>query len=429
MSNFSILDENGAVVTEGDFGYDDPGAVKALTLQCQNISGKNLTGVECYPFPDAINSAYENNVNTPIAGYEIIKQTERGVKQVTHLAKEDVGAGLTAVTDRVKCLEYIGGVWTVRDTGAVNFPAAPGDKTYLLFDEKVLNIYFNPGTAGNYSTLNIKTYNGTSWGIPAGLTDGTSKLSAEGYISITPTDASTWEKVQIQDTTNNMTYWGYAYEISSPDASPTQAVSTSDGFHGAYVYDLPKCFIKGTGEYWLKSDGESPAYTEITETVAFEYANMGRVIFPSDPLSVHPTYTIVCDIYYKNPQPGSYVIDVIDANTVTVTKDGGTPSANITVLTGINPSTGLYYKNSNIVNGVYISLNALTAGDQGTIPISDFLKYLWISSDNSTFYNSDLEIGSIDNNVSTTVYLKAIPPLSAIESENEWDAEFYISGT
>jgi hypothetical protein len=425
MNNFSILNADSVVISEGDGGYCDPGSVKSLTLQYQNISGKDLTGVIRYPFPGKVNDDFENNVNAPIANADIIKQTNRGVNQVATIAKEDGGAALTAFTGRVKCLEYISGVWTVRDTGAVNFPAAPGDRVYILCNEKILNLYYNPGTAGVYTTLNIKIWTGAAWAIPAGLTNGTSNLSVEGRINLLTSDAATWEKVQIFDTTNDMVYWAYAVEISSPDASPTQAISTTTGFQWDYVYDLPKHFLLDTGLYYLKPPDANP-YIPVTPD--YEFPNLGRIVFQDDPFAVYTTYSLVCEITYKLPQSGSYVIDATGANAVTVTIDGGSPSAPIGVQTGINPNTGLYYQNTNIISGISIGLNALTSGDQGTIPISELLKYLYQSLDDITFINADLPLGDIDDNDSVTVYSEFRPPIDSVEGENEWIIEDYLSG-
>ena len=84
MSNFSILNADGVAISESDIGYVDPGAAKAFTLQYQNVSGKNLTGVIRYPFPGKVGDDFENNVNTPIVNADIIKQTNRGVNQVAN---------------------------------------------------------------------------------------------------------------------------------------------------------------------------------------------------------------------------------------------------------------------------------------------------------------------------------------------------------
>jgi hypothetical protein len=425
-SSIAVLDENDVALTEIDYGVVSPGEVKAKELQYQNNSTVNIASAVNFNFPGMLSDTWENASVSPnlITNARIIRESSQGIKQTVSVVKESC-PDLTLFTGRCKCLEYIGGVWTVRDTGAVNFPATAGDKTYILCDERILNLYYKPGTPGSYSNLGMKIHNGTSWVTPASLSDGTSKLSVEGRIKIPATDAEDWRKVLIEDSTNNMTYWGYAVEFSTTDASPTQAISTSDGFRWEYAYDLPNCMLYGDGEYHTKSDAVTPTFSDITANVTYEYGNIGRIVFEDDPLSGTPTYTLVAEYSYKTPSPGVYVIDVVSSSTVTVTIDGGSASAPIGV------STVAGNKNRNIIQGMEITLNTtITVGDQATVTISEMAKYLWLSlADNYNDYvNKDLTVGAIAVGSSVTVYTKFIPPLDFSESYNDYYTEWYVAG-
>lgn len=424
--NFIILDENSNTITEEDRGYKDPGAIDNFEFQYQNNSGKSLTDIKHKPYPGLVNDDFINNVNNPLAAVEIIRQNSGGSDQYSSIAREDVGAGLTAFEQRVKCFLYSGGTYTEVSSGAVSFMASASDKIILLSDQKILNIRVKLGTLGSYAGFAVKISqpNG-SYLTPAGLVDGTSGLSvADGVIKIDAASAADWTKKQISGTGITTPVWGYAVEFSCTGVT-TQAISEADGLYWEYAYLTPYHFLYGDGAYYRKSGS-----TYVAATPEYEYGNLGMVVFQDNPLAApYESYTLVCAISYKLPQVHTFVIDATGANTVTVTIDSGTPSADIGVQTGINPVTGLYYSNPDVIPGIDLSLNALTAGDQGTIEISEMLKYLSWSLTEGDYQNKDIDLIDMDNGVTQTIYGEFSPPMDATEDENEWNCEAFVEGT
>jgi hypothetical protein len=418
MANFAILDANDVALTEYDSGYTDPGAEKEIQFQYQNTAGKTLTGIKHFPFPGKLNNTFVNNTNFPLLAAEIIRETEAGSKQTSTIAKEDVGAACAAFEQRVKCYEYISGSYTERTTGAVNFMAGASDEVILLCDRKILNIYVNLATLGSYTGFDVQIWTGAAWTTPASLVDGTSGLTQDGVIQIDKTSAADWAKKQITGTGITNPVWGYPVKFKC-SAVTTQAVSEAAGLYWEYAYTLPKCCLYGTGDYYLK-DGST--YVPISPD--YEYANLGMVVFQTNPFAgAYAGYSLCCAITYKNPQPGVYVIDADSSSTVTVTIDGGSPSASIGV------STAADNENTNVISGVDIEFNTLTTGDQGTITISDALKYIDWSLDDTTYYNNDLDLVDMNTSDKQTIYGIYSPPMAATESSNEWDVEIFVEGT
>lgn len=420
--NFAILDSLDVALTELDLGYVDPGAEKSFEFQYQNTSGKSLTGITHFPFPGIQNDTHENTVNNPILAVEIIRQSAQGVNQTATLAKESADSACTAFEQRVKCYEYIGGTFTERTTGAVSFPASASDKVYLMSDRKILNFRIIPDTAGNYTGFTAKIWTGAAYEEPAGLVDGSSGASVEGVVQIDAASAANWVKKKLTGTGITSPVTGYIVEISVT-AVTTQAITTAGGLYWEYAYELPKHFLKGVGAYWKYTSPSS--YVQIYPT--YEYANLGLIVFQDNPIS--GATGIRCDIEYKLPQDGLYEIVATGANTVTVEKDGGGASAGIGVQAGLNPISGAYYLNKNVVFGMNIVLDTLVALDAGNFTVSDKLRYVDWSLDDVTYVNNDLALSDMANAAKQTVYGIYSPPMSSQESENELFFEFFVEGT
>jgi len=182
--------------------------------------------------------------------------------------------------------------------------------------------------------------------------------------------------------------------------------------------------LKGVGEYYLYTAPST--YTQIYPE--FEYANLGLIAFEDNPFGAGGD-AIRCNIEYKLPQDGLYEIVATAASTVTVEKDGGGASAGIGVQTGINPITGGYYLNKNVVVGMNIIFDTLVSSDAGNFTISDKLRYVDWSLDDSTYYNNDLDLIDMDDTDKQTIYGIFSPPMSAQESTNELFLEFFVEGT
>lgn len=421
-SSVSVLNSSGVAIAEIDYGVVEPGEVKALQVAYQNDSTSNIASAEKTPYPDLQSDSFTNDINVggdSVTAVRVIRETIQGVKQTATIAKEAAGSEVTPFESRVQCWEYIGGVWTERNTGAVNFMAAPGDEIHVLCDERILNLNVKVATPGNYTGFNVKLSQvDGSYVTPAGLVDGTAGLTGNGIIQIDAASAADWRKIKVNGK------WGYDLKFICTGVT-TQAVSEVTGLYWEYAYDLPKHFLAGAGKYYLKTDEISPTYPEITPT--YEYQNLGRIVFASDPFALHPTYTMVCEITYKNPQSKVYQIDVVSANTVTVAEDGGSPSA------AINVTTVSGNKNINIIIGCEITLKTgdLTIGNRATIKISPMLKYLWhcLTDTYNSYINGDLTLGAITSGSSVDCYTKYIPALNALESENERFFNDYITGS
>jgi len=420
--NFTILDSDDVALAELDGGYVDPGAEKAFEFQYQNTSGKNLTNIVHCPYPGIQNDIHENTVNSPILGIEIIRQSAQGANQTATLAKEDGDSECTAFEQRVKCYEYISGTFTERTTGAVNFPASASDKLYLMSDRKILNFRIIPDTAGSYTGFTVKAWTGSAFTQPAGLVDGSSGASVEGVVYMDAASAANWQKKKLTGTGITSPVTGYCFEISVTGVT-TQAVTTEGGLYWEYAYELPKHFLKGTGEYWLYTAPST--YDQIYPT--YEYANLGLIVFQDDPFTGGGD-EIRCDIEYKQPQDGLYEIVATGANTVTVEKDSGGASAGIGVQTGLNPITGNYYLSKNVVAGMNVVFDTLAAGDAGNFTVSDTLRYIDWSDDDSTYYNNDLDLSNMGDGQKQTVYGIFSPPMSSQESANEVYFEFFVEG-
>lgn len=420
--NFTILDSEDVALAELDGGYVDPGAEKAFEFQYQNTSGKSLTNIVHCPYPGIQNDIHENTVNNPILGIEVIRQSAQGANQTATLAKEDGDSECTAFEQRVKCYEYISGTFTERTTGAVNFMASASDYVIQMCDRKILNTYFNPGTPGSYTGFDIQLWNGSTWFSPT-KTDGTSGLSTAGAIRIAAASAASWQKLKLTGTGITSPVTGYPIKYKCT-AVTTQAVSAVGGLYWEYAYELPKHFLKGTGEYWLYTASPED-YTQIYPT--YEYANLGLIVFQDDPFSGGGD-EIRCDIEYKLPQNGLYEIVATGANTVTVEKDSGGASAGIGVQTGLNPITGNYYLNKNVVAGMNVVFDTLAASDAGNFTVSAALRYIDWSDDDSTYYNNDIPLSNMADDQKQTVYGIFSPPMDSQESANEVYFEFFVEG-
>jgi hypothetical protein len=422
--NFTILDSEDVALAEFDGGYVDPGAEKAFEFQYQNTSGKSLTNIVHCPYPGIQNDIHENTINNPILGIEIIRQSATGSNQTATLAKESADSACTAFEQRVKCYEYIGGTHTERATGAVNFMAAAGDKVILLCDRKIcaINVKVNGGTPGSYTGFYVKFWNGSSYAAPAHLSDGTSGMTQDGIITWEAADVATWEKKKITGTGITEPVTGYPIEFGCT-AVTTQAVTEAAGLYWEYAYELPKHFLKGVGEYYLYTAPST--YTQIYPE--FEYANLGLIAFEDDPFGGGGD-AIRCNIEYKLPQDGLYEIVATNASTVTVEKDGGGASAGIGVQTGLNPITGNYYLNKNVVAGMNVVFDTLVASDAGNFTVSEALRYIDWSDDDSTYYNNDIPLSNMADDQKQTVYGIFSPPMDSQESANEVYFEFFVEG-
>lgn len=422
-SSISVLDSSGIALSEIDYGVVEPGEVKAIQVAYQNDSTSDIASAGKTPYPDLQGDSFTNDINVggdSFTAMRVIRETTQGVRQTATIAKESTDAGLTAFEQRVQVWEYIGGVWAERNTGSVNFMAGASDEIHIGSDEKILNLRIKLAATGSYTGVAIKlSQEDGSYETPAGLVDGTSGFSvANGVIQIDAASAADWRKIKVNGK------WVYDIKITCT-AVITQAISESDGVYWEYAYDTPKHFLAGAGKYYLKSDEATPTYTEVVPD--YEYQNLGRIAFQDDPFASHPTYTLVCEITYKNPQSKVYQIDVVSVNTVTVTEDEGSPSS------PINVSTIAGNKNTNIILGCEITLKTgdLTVGNRATVKISPMLKYLWHSlADNYNDYvNGDLTLGAIATGASVDCYTKYIPALDALESENERYFNDYVTGS
>ncbi len=422
-SSISVLDSEGIALSEIDYGVVEPGEVKAIQVAYQNNSTSDIASAKKTPYPDLQSDSFTNDINVDgdsVTAMRVIRETAQGVMQTATIAKESAGAELTAFEQRVQVWEYIGGVWTERNTGSVNFMADPSDEIHIGCDERILNLRIKLATPGSYAGFNVKlSQEDGSYATPVGLVDGTSGLSvADGVIQIDQASAADWRKIKVNGK------WVYDIKLICT-AVTTQAISESDGVYWEYTYDLPKHFLAGAGKYYLKSDEATPTYTEVTPD--YEYQNLGRIVFQDDPFATYPTYTLVCEITYKNPQSKVYQIDVVSVNTVTVTEDGGSPSS------PINVSTTAGNKNTNIILGCEITLKTgdLAVGNRATVKISPMLKYLWhcLTDTYNSYINGDLTLGAISTGSSVDCYTKYIPALDALESENERYFNDYITGS
>jgi len=421
--NFAILDSEDNALTELDMGFVDPGQQKEFEFQYENTSGKNLTNINHFPYPGLINDSFENTVNTPLLAVEIIKQSPAGVNQTSTLEKTDSDSECSAYEQRGKVYEYISGVFTERATGAINMMAGASDYVIQMCDRKILNTYLDPDTPGSYTGFSIQLWNGSAWFTPT-FTDGSSGASVAGNIRIAAASAASWRKLRLTGTGITSPVYGYPIKYKCTAVTTQAVLKSSGGLYWNYAYELPKCFLKGLGEYYLYTAPST--YTQIYPT--YEHANQGLIIFQDDPFTGGGD-AIRSNIEYKLPQPGTYEIVATAAGTVTIEKDEEGASADIGVLTGINPVTGGYYANSNVLPGVNLYLNALEVDDAGEFTVSDALKYLDWSDDESTYYNNDIDLEDISSGSAGTVYGIYSPPMNSEESDNQVCFKFMVEGS
>ncbi len=413
MSSINFLNDNDEAITELDYGIVSPGEVKSKEIKLENNTSETIEDIDFCPFPGLISDTFENTINTDgdsVQSVRVVRETTGGTLQTVSIAKEDSGSEITAYEERVYCFEYLSSVYTARNTGSVNFMAIAGDKVYLGCNERIFNINVTISTPGSYTGFAIKYNNGTSFVAFAGATDGTSGLTGSGIIQLDKASVALWRKSKVNGK------WAYWVEFSCT-AVTTQAVASD--MYWEYAYNLPKHFIKGEGTYYTKSDAATPTYAEVTPD--YIYGNMGRIVFFDNPLAGIPTYTLHAEIDYKIPQAGTYQIDVDSTSTVTV--NGGSPI-------GVSLITG--NKNYNIIPGLEIVLKTtLTVSNQAVINISEMLKHLWVSLDDTynNYSNNDLDCSDLATGSSVPVYTKYIPDVDCAEADNERYLELYARGT
>ncbi len=421
--NFAILDADGNGLTELDLGFIDPGQQKEFEFQYENISGKDLENVSHFPYPGLVNDSFENTVNNPIVAVEIIKQSNFGVNQTSTLEETDSDSECPAYEERGKVYEYIGGTFTPRDTGAINMMAGASDYVIQMCDRKILNTYLDPDTPGSYTGFSIQLWNGSAWFTPT-FSDGSSGASTAGNIRISAASAASWEKLRLTGTGITSPVYGYPIKYICTAVTIQAVLKATKGLYWNYAYELPKVFLKGIGEYHLYT--APSGYVQIYPT--YEYPNLGLIVFQDNPFSGVGT-AIRCAIEFKLPQPGTYEVVATGAGTVTVEQDSGGPSADIGVVPGINPVTGAYYPNGNIVPGINIYLSELTSGDTGEFTVSDALKYLDWSDDDSTYYNNDIDLSDMNDGTTQTVYGIYSPSMFSEESDNKFNFKFMVEGS
>lgn len=413
MSNLLILDDD--LTTELsylDTGRIMPGKSYTKKLGLENNISDTIADIVASFFPGIKNDTIENTSGYPVVSAKIQKSDYTGEKKVTQVLETSGDGACTAVTVRPKGFLYNGSTYTEYASGDISCMADTSSYLYFGFDYVVRNFRLEFSTAGSYGVLVFEYYNGSSWvsTMPTGFTDGTSGFSADGTVYLGAITDVLWNKVKVN---------GYSMYWIRVSASSVTTQAIADVCKPMYVYALSKTCLFGRGSYYTKNSDATPVYASVTPT--FEYANMGIIVFSSDPTAAE-TLSIVAGFYYKNPQPGVYNLTFPTVSTCSV--NGGA---------AVNIIADNSSKNSNVIAGVELIFSStLTTADTATLTVTDYLQYLWYAPDSSgvagTWQNYDYIVGDIATSAISAFWIKIEPPISAATTTNRRYMEMFFYG-
>ncbi len=400
MAELILHDQNGVNLTSLYCGKCKAGKTYTKQLRAVNNAAYDLVGVSAEFWPGMRLNSHQNTNNQPVVTSQVIRSDYTGTKQVSHIDETEADGELTLRTDRDKVFLYNsgGGTYTDYSSGDVSCMNATGDYLYIGFEVICRNFWAEVSTPGNYGTLTFSYSDDeddpTSFTSCTGVVDGTSKFTVDGNIYFGALTQATWKRTTING------YCLYWIRVKAASVT-TQAVL--DVLYPNFIYTATKSCIYGRFTCYSKSADPTPVYSAATPT--FSYENRGWVAYDADPTS-GATETMWADFYYKNPQPGEYLLTFPTITTCSVNGGGAVDIV----------ADGSTY-NTNIIAGMRIVLSAsLTDADTATIRISDFLNYLWYAEDSGgspgTWQAYDLTLGDIVEDSYTTFHIKFEPPIA-----------------
>ena len=289
MPNISLQDTNSnTITTEQLLGSILP-TNGYLSLQYYLSIVAGMTNVLVIPFPSFA------DYPLPISNMNIIKRNNKAELQIVEVVKEDTDAVAAQIYPRDKFyrIDNSGATpaYTAYDTGNITLMQLSTDEFVLIGNYPYPGAYFEIDTAGNYTGLTFKYWNGTAKvSMPAGFSDGTSGFTVSGYIA--------FKNSSLVRRKNINGVYGFPLLYITCTGVTTPAVASAGYF--ANVFELPKCFIAGKiTSYWKKNGG----YNTAADPDLALY-NRGLVAYETSPLSAGES--LACEYSYKLPQPKEY---------------------------------------------------------------------------------------------------------------------------
>ncbi len=410
-----VADDGVTEKTYIDSGVNVPGTDYTVQL---GLKGNGQIPTLCW-WQDMVNHRAVNKTNSvsgqncfPVNFARIIKRNENDVFQKSQVAKEDPVLGkLTKVESRGKCFRYNSstGQYTDFSTGNITFMQTATDYVIFGIDEWVKNLYINITTPGVYAgsvEWEISDGEGDWSSLPSGSADGTAGLTAPGNVYLGDVTQLLWKKQE--ENAYKMLYLKAKFSVGTVITTPPEA----DEVYWNYVYDTPYPCLFGNGTYYNCDNALTSIYAEVTP--AFEYCNMGRVVFDTDPLGGDVSHDLRADYYYKNPPPGLYSLVVQNVNST---------SGQAQIVVNEGSPIGIAFVGNpmyNVLTGMELFFNlALTDGDQADIDISEAMKHIWYSFDGETFVNADLPFAeAIASGSVGYFWVKFAPPVDYPVNKN-----------
>lgn len=397
---FSLTNSSGTVIdaVTQEIGAIPPGNENAdIKYGIKNNGSSAVVPIVSF-YPGLVDGQHSNTSGNAISSVRVVRASLAGILKTVSIVKEDSGNELVEFTDRGKVfLKSAGGSFTDYSTGDVSFMADPGDYLYIGFNEILRNYNFEFSTPGSYSDFAWKYSDAEDedsfTAMPGDYSDGTTGTTINGILALGTLTPALWKKTTIN---------GYRMYWLRAECSAVTTQSIADLLTPKYVYSLPHQFIEGLTSVYEKDDGVTPGYSDLTSNITYDLANLGMVIFNSDPLS-DPAHTLVGEYSYKIPQEGTY--NLTFPSTITCSVNGGSA-------VGITADGS--YKNINVIPGLEIVFNSgIAISNTATIEIADGLKYSWYAEDSGgspgTYQNKDLTLASTGAGETTYFHYKQEP--------------------
>lgn len=368
-------------------------------------------------WPNLKNGQHDNvSPGAPVKSVKVIRQNSTDEFQVTSVAKESADGVLTRVKSLTKMFLYSGGVYTeYTDADSISLLSDPTDMVVVMCDRIMPSLYFDIKDAGSYTGLLCEIWDGDDRApCPTGESDGTGGWTVPGRWLLGAVTESVWKKTVINGVS------GYPVFFTCTGVT-AQATTQTGGLYWDIVYQFPKSCLFKTDTllaFSEKDNGEPAGYNSILSTPFSTYGNLGIVTFDTNPLNDMDNYFLVADYYYKNPQPGEYVITfpddiqhckVNDGSSIAIIADGA-------------------IKHYNIIPGCeVIFYSTLQVGDSCTVRIAESLQYADFSTDGTT-YGDRAVIGNMSTGQALAFYVRQMPPMAATGTYNSRNMSPYAYG-
>jgi hypothetical protein len=205
MPDLQLTNSSGTVITTLSFGTIKPGDDYSVKLGIKNNTDATVNSVIVCPFPGIKNNQPDFTNGSPIYTARVIRRSAAGTNQYSSYAYTDSGGVFTEAnsTNQARIIKYNGSAYTLYDSGNVPFMASTNEIIYIMSDYIFPNVYLGFLNTGSYGTVTYSlSSTDTSTFYTYSLTDGTTKLSADGRLQLGTVNESNWGKVSVNDINN-----------------------------------------------------------------------------------------------------------------------------------------------------------------------------------------------------------------------------------